>query len=381
MNEEIIRMEHITKRFPLGGGRMLTAVDDITFSVRRGETFGIVGESGSGKSTLARILTRLEEPTAGRILFRGQDVTGLSGEALRQHRRSVQMVFQDPSTALDPKLRIQDILCEPLLNFGLIRSRDVPAKARELLRLVNLPEDFAGRYPHHMSGGQRQRVAIGRAIVRSPKVLLMDEPLSNLDAKLRNQMRAEIIKLRQRINTTFIYVTHDQTEAMTLGDRIVIMKDGFIQQIGTPQEVFDHPANLFVAGFIGTPQMNLFDAKLVKNSDGKYAVAIDGINVELAEDKQARLSAKNVPEQDVTLGVRPDHIMLCADGVKGTVDVSELMGSSVHLHISTHGHDVVVIVPTNGNASHFPMGSEVNMIFGGNVAHVFSKETEKNLEW
>ena len=223
-------------------------------------------------------------------------------------------------------------------------------------------------------------MAIGRAIVRDPAVFLMDEPLSNLDAKLRNQMRAEIIKLRQRINTTFIYVTHDQTEAMTLGDRIVIMKDGFIQQIGTPQEVFDHPANLFVAGFIGTPQMNLFDARLIKQN-GKYAVTIDGITVELAEDKQARLAANNVEEQDIVLGVRPDHIMLCADGVKGTVDVSELMGSSVHLHISTHDHDVVVIVPTNGNAAHFPMGSEVNMIFGGNVAHVFSKETEKNLEW
>ena len=209
----------------------------------------------------------------------------------------------------------------------------------------------------------------------------MDEPLSNLDAKLRNQMRAEIIKLRQRINTTFIYVTHDQTEAMTLGDRIVIMKDGFIQQIGTPQEVFDPPANLFVAGFIGTPQMNLFDARLVKNGDGKYAVSIDGLNVVLSDEKQARLHAKDVPEQDIVLGVRPDHIMLCADGVKGTVDVSELMGSSVHLHISTHGHDVVVIVPTNGNAAHFPMGSEVNLIFGGNVAHVFSKETEQNLEW
>ena len=202
-----------------------------------------------------------------------------------------------------------------------------------------------------------------------------------LDLKLRKGMQIELKRMQQKLGITFIYVTHDQTEAMTLGDRIVIMKDGFIQQIGTPQEVFDHPANLFVAGFIGTPQMNFFDAKLVKNSDGKYAVAIDGINVELAEDKQARLSAKNVPEQAVTLGVRPDHIMLCADGVKGTVDVSELMGSSVHLHISTHGHDVVVIVPTNGNAAHFPMGSEVNMIFGGNVAHVFSKETEKNLEW
>ena len=193
-------------------------------------------------------------------------------------------------------------------------------------------------------------------------------------------MRAEIIKLRQRINTTFIYVTHDQTEAMTLGDRIVIMRDGFIQQIGTPQEVFDHPANLFVAGFIGTPQMNLFDGKLIKQ-DGKYAVTVDNITVVLSDDKQARLSDKNVPEQDIILGVRPDHIMLCADGIKGKVDVSELMGSSVHLHVSAEGKDVVVIVPTNGNAAHFPMGSEVNMIFGGNVAHVFSKETERNLEW
>ena len=208
----------------------------------------------------------------------------------------------------------------------------------------------------------------------------MDEPLSNLDAKLRNQMRAEIIKLRQRINTTFIYVTHDQTEAMTLGDRIVIMRDGFIQQIGTPQEVFDHPANLFVAGFIGTPQMNLFDGKLIKQ-DGKYAVTVENITVVLSDDKQKRLSDKNVPEQDIILGVRPDHIMLCADGIKGKVDVSELMGSSVHLHVSAEGKDVVVIVPTNGNAAHFPMGSEVNMIFGGNVAHVFSKETEQNLEW
>ena len=175
-------------------------------------------------------------------------------------------------------------------------------------------------------------------------------------------------------------MTHDQTEAMTLGDRIVIMKDGFIQQIGTPQEVFDHPANLFVAGFIGTPQMNLFDAKLVKNGE-KYAVAIGGVTVELSDEKQARLQANNVEPQDVTLGVRPDHLMLCADGVKGTVDVSELMGSSVHLHITAEGKDVIVIVPTNGAAANFPMGSEVNLIFGGNVAHVFSKETGKNLEW
>src|SRR5699024_1567013 len=171
------------------------------------------------------------------------------------------------------------------------------------------------------------------------------EPLSNLDAKLRNQMRAEIIKLRERINTTFIYVTHDQTEAMTLGDRIVIMKDGFIQQIGTPQEVFNHPYNLFVATFIGTPQMNMFEnAKLVK-VNGKYAVKLDCLTVELSEEKQAALAKNNVAEQDVVLGVRPEHIEL-GTGIEGKVDVSEMMGSSVHLHVTSMGRDVVMVVST-----------------------------------
>ena len=263
------------------------------------------------------------------------------------------------------------------VGLGVLMNKDNTVRqAAEILDITQ----YLDRKPKALSGGQRQRVAIGRAIVRDPAVFLMDEPLSNLDAKLRNQMRAELIKLRERIDTTFIYVTHDQTEAMTLGDRIVIMKDGFIQQIGTPQEVFDHPANLFVAGFIGTPQMNLFDAHLARK-DGKYTVTVGSVTVELSEEKQQRLAAKDVAEQDVVLGVRPDHIMLCADGVKGKVDVSEMMGSSVHLHVTAEGKDVIVIVPTNGAAAHFPAGSEVNMIFGGNVAHVFSKETEKNLEW
>jgi multiple sugar transport system ATP-binding protein len=256
---------------------------------------------------------------------------------------------------------------------------EVYKRVTEAAEVLGITE-YLTRKPRALSGGQRQRVAIGRAMVRDSKVFLMDEPLSNLDAKLRNQMRAELIKLRERINTTFIYVTHDQTEAMTLGDRIVIMRDGFIQQIGTPQEVFDHPANLFVAGFIGMPRMNQFDAKLVKK-DGKYAVEVGGICVELAEDKQARLAAKEVPEQDVILGVRPEHIVLCADGIKGKVDVSEMMGSSVHLHVSAAGKDVIVIVPTAGGSSNFAMGSEVNLTFGGNVVHLFSKETEQNLEW
>ena len=211
----------------------------------------------------------------------------------------------------------------------------------------------------------------------------MDEPLSNLDAKLRNQMRAELIKMRERINTTFIYVTHDQTEAMTLGDRIVIMKDGFIQQIGTPQQVFNHPYNLFVAGFIGSPQMNFFDAKLLKQN-GKYAVDLAGYVVELSEDKQAALAANNVEEQEITLGVRPEHISLVEGGVAGKIDVHELMGSSVHLHVNTLGKDVIVIVSTmnmtGAEVSALSAGVAVQLGFGGNVCHVFNKETGINLE-
>ena len=348
------------------------AVDNFNLHIQDKEFIVLVGPSGCGKSTTLRMVAGLEEISGGELYIGGQLMNDVAPKD-----RDISMVFQN--YALYPHMTVRENIAFPL-KLRKMDKAEIDQRVEQAAEILDITE-YLDRKPKALSGGQRQRVAIGRAIVRDPAVFLMDEPLSNLDAKLRNQMRAEIIKLRQRINTTFIYVTHDQTEAMTLGDRIVIMKDGFIQQIGTPQEVFDHPANLFVAGFIGTPQMNFFDAKLVKNGDGKYAVSIDGINVELAEDKQARLSAKNIPEQDVTLGVRPDHVMLCADGVKGTVDVSELMGSSVHLHISTHDHDVVVIVPTNGNAAHFPMGSEVNLIFGGNVAHVFSKETEKNLEW
>jgi multiple sugar transport system ATP-binding protein len=215
--------------------------------------------------------------------------------------------------------------------------------------------------------------------------MLMDEPLSNLDAKLRNQMRAEIIKLRKNIDTTFIYVTHDQTEAMTLGDRIVIMKDGFIQQIGTPQEVFNHPYNLFVATFIGTPQMNLFEnAELVKEN-GRYFVEIDGFRTELSEEKQRNLTQRNVSPQPVTLGVRPEHTHLSdREGLDAVVDVSEMMGSSVHLHVSVLGQDVVLIVSTL-NMNHAELdalqsGSHIRFSFTGDICHLFSKETGINLE-
>jgi multiple sugar transport system ATP-binding protein len=200
-------------------------------------------------------------------------------------------------------------------------------------------------------------------------------------------MRAEIIKLRQRIDTTFIYVTHDQTEAMTLGDRIVIMRDGVVQQVGTPQELFDHPANLFVAGFIGVPQMNFFDAKLTKDGD-TYKVKVGDATFVPSEAKQKRLAAKGVTPQDVTLGIRPEHVTLTDDApelVTGTVDVSEMMGSSIHLHLNTLGKDVIVIVQTQDlkeeKRGGFKLGEKVSFTFGGDVIHLFSKADEKNLEF
>ena len=349
----------------------VVAVQQFNLDIADKEFIVLVGPSGCGKSTTLRMIAGLEDITEGELWIGDKLMNDVEPKD-----RDIAMVFQN--YALYPHMTVYDNMAFSL-KLKKTPKEEIDKKVREAAAILDITQ-YLDRKPKALSGGQRQRVAIGRAIVRDPQVMLMDEPLSNLDAKLRNEMRAEIIKLRQRINTTFVYVTHDQTEAMTLGDRIVIMRDGFVQQIGTPQEVFDHPANLFVAGFIGMPQMNMFDAKLGKK-DGKYAVELGGQTVVLSEEKQARLAANNVQEQEVTLGVRPDHVMLCENGIKGRVDVSELMGSSLHLHITAEGKDVIIIVPTNGAAAHFPMGSEVNLIFGGNVAHVFSKETEKNLEW
>ena len=349
----------------------VVAVQEFNLEIADKEFVVLVGPSGCGKSTTLRMIAGLEEITAGELWIGDKLMNDVEPKD-----RDIAMVFQN--YALYPHMTVYENMAFSL-KLKKTPKDVIDRKVREAAEILDITE-YLDRKPKALSGGQRQRVAIGRAIVRDPSVFLMDEPLSNLDAKLRNQMRAEIIKLRQRIDTTFVYVTHDQTEAMTLGDRIVIMRDGFIQQIGTPQEVFDHPANLFVAGFIGTPQMNLFDARLTKNGD-KYAVEVGGISVELSEDKQTRLNAKNVAPQEVTLGVRPDHMMLCESGIKGTVDVSELMGPSIHLHVTAEGKDVIVIVPANGDTARFPMGSGVNLTFGGNVAHVFSRETEKNLEW
>lgn len=355
------------------------AVQDFNLEIADKEFIVMVGPSGCGKSTTLRMVAGLEEISGGDLLIDGKRMNDVAPKD-----RDIAMVFQ--SYALYPHMTVYENMAFPLKLRGVDKA-EIDRRVRDAAETLDITQ-YLDRKPKALSGGQRQRVAIGRAIVREPKVLLMDEPLSNLDAKLRNQMRAEIIKLRQKINTTFLYVTHDQTEAMTLGDRIVIMKDGVIQQIGTPQEVFEHPANLFVAGFIGMPQMNFFDAKLIKTAEGKYAVTMEDATVVLSDEKQANLTAKGVEPQDITLGVRPEHIALLGDGremLHGTVDVSEMMGSAIHLHINVMGKDAIIIVQTldiQGKVNtDFAMGSDIAFTFGGNVAHVFSKENSKNLEF
>ena len=353
----------------------VVAVQEFSLDIKDKEFIVLVGPSGCGKSTTLRMIAGLEEISEGELYIGDRLVNDVAPKD-----RDIAMVFQN--YALYPHMTVYENMAFAL-KLRHAPKDEIDKKVKEAAEILDITQ-YLGRKPKALSGGQRQRVAIGRAIVRDPQVMLMDEPLSNLDAKLRNQMRAEIIKLRERINTTFIYVTHDQTEAMTLGDRIVIMKDGFIQQIGTPQEVFNHPYNLFVATFIGTPQMNMFEnAKLIK-VDGKYAVQLDNQTVVLSDEKQAKLAANNVAEQDVVLGVRPEHIELTAGGIEGKVDVSEMMGSTVHLHVTSMGRDVVLVVSTmnmiGAEVAALSSGSTVHFSFPGHVCHVFSKETGINLE-
>ena len=352
----------------------VVAVQQFNLDVADKEFIVLVGPSGCGKSTTLRMIAGLEEISEGELWIGDRLVNDVAPKD-----RDIAMVFQN--YALYPHMTVYDNIAFALKLRNTPKD-EIDRKVKEAAEILDITQ-YLGRKPKALSGGQRQRVAIGRAIVRDPAVMLMDEPLSNLDAKLRNQMRAEIIKLRERINTTFIYVTHDQTEAMTLGDRIVIMKDGFIQQIGTPQEVFNHPYNLFVAGFIGAPQMNFFDAKLIK-VDGKYAVQLENVTVVLSDEKQEKLAKNEVAEQEIILGVRPEHLELAQEGLVAKIDVAEMMGSSVHLHVTAMGRDVVLVISTmnmtGAEVKALSTGAAVHFDFPGHVCHVFNKETGINLE-
>ena len=356
----------------------VTAVSDFNLEIADKEFIVLVGPSGCGKSTTLRMVAGLEEISKGELYIDGKLVNDVEPKD-----RDIAMVFQ--SYALYPHMTVRENMEFPL-KLKKVPKEEIQQRVDQAAEILGITQ-YLDRKPKALSGGQRQRVAIGRAIVREPKVLLMDEPLSNLDAKLRNQMRAEIIKLRQRINTTFVYVTHDQTEAMTLGDRIVIMKDGFVQQIGTPQEVFEKPINIFVAGFIGTPQMNFFNARLEKKG-GDYSVEYAGASFPLDGEMSAKLAGKGQQSADVILGVRPEHIAVqkdpSASAIEASIEVSELMGSELYLHATVEGgQEVVIRTPTVELPAEYPggvpYGTKLRFTFSPSLIHLFDPESEKSL--
>ena len=349
----------------------VVAVQEFNLDIADREFIVLVGPSGCGKSTTLRMVAGLEEISAGELYIDGKLMNDVAPKD-----RDIAMVFQN--YALYPHMTVYENMAFSL-KLKKVPKDEIDRKVREAAEILDITQ-YLDRKPKALSGGQRQRVAIGRAIVRDPKVFLMDEPLSNLDAKLRNQMRAEIIKLREKIDTTFLYVTHDQVEAMTLGDRIVIMRDGFIQQIGTPQEVFNHPANLFVAGFIGTPQMNFFeDCQLTKSGDA-YSVTVMGHTLPLTAEQNAKLATAGAESRTVTVGVRPVHVTVGSEGIDAQIDVSELMGSELHLHMTAGGKDVVAVVQTaNLDANAYARHTAVRFSFEPRLIHLFDPETEKNL--
>lgn len=388
--------------------KSVVAVQDFNLEVADKEFVVFVGPSGCGKSTTLRMLAGLEEITDGTIEIDGEVVNDLQPKD-----RNIAMVFQN--YALYPHLTVFENMAfslrikkqavekvatdkdgNPKLDKNgnpVIVTTYVKMPEEEIYRRVTEAAEVLGitelltRKPRALSGGQRQRVAIGRAMVRDSKVFLMDEPLSNLDAKLRNQMRAEIILLRKKINTTFIYVTHDQTEAMTLGDRIVVMKDGFIKQVGTPVEVFDHPANLFVAEFIGAPKMNTFAARLV-HENGRYFVKAFDSKIEVTGAKGQELKDFRIEDRDIILGVRPEHISLRDNAASDTIEcrvlVNEMMGSELHLHVVTKDEkELIVRVPTINLTAYqrenLRYGSIINISFEGRVMHFFDVNTQENL--
>ena len=356
----------------------VVAVHDFNLDIKDKEFVVFVGPSGCGKSTTLRMVAGLEEISGGTVEIDGEVVNDLQPKD-----RNIAMVFQN--YALYPHMSVYDNIAFSLrlqkMPEDVIYSK--VTNAAEILGIT----DYLMRKPRALSGGQRQRVAIGRAMVRDSKVFLMDEPLSNLDAKLRNQMRAEIILLRQKLNTTFIYVTHDQTEAMTLGDRIVIMKDGYIQQVGTPAEVFEKPTNLFVAEFIGAPKMNIVPTELVREGD-RYFVTPCGAKIEVTGEKGELLNEKRVRGGKILLGVRPEHMKLTfesgAHTMSARLEVNEMMGSELHLHVYTEdGTRWIVRVPTidltEAQRASLVNGAQVYITFEGKVMHFFDPETEKNL--
>lgn len=359
-------LENISKTYDDGS----VAVSNFNLHVKDQEFIVLVGPSGCGKSTTLRMIAGLEEISNGEFRIEGKVMNDVPPK-----ERDIAMVFQN--YALYPHMSVYDNMA-----FGLKLRKfskvEIDKRVQNAANILGL-EPYLQRKPKALSGGQRQRVALGRAIVRDASLFLMDEPLSNLDAKLRVQMRAEIAKLHHRLKTTTIYVTHDQTEAMTMASRLVVMKDGFIQQIGSPKEVYENPENIFVGGFIGSPAMNFFEGQIV---DGYFK--IENVSMKIPQEKWALLNSQGLNGKDIILGIRPEHItedskvidQLPESIVNTTVEVSELTGAELMVYSSLEGQQFVARLNSD---VHLQLGQKVTLAFDLSRSHFFDKETENRI--
>ncbi len=368
-----LSLRGIYKKYPGG----VVAVSDFNLEIADKEFIILVGPSGCGKSTTLRMIAGLEEISEGDLYIGDKRVNDVVPKD-----RDIAMVFQN--YALYPHMTVFENMA-----FGLKLRKtpkdEIKRRVEEAARILDITY-LLDRKPKALSGGQRQRVALGRAIVREPQVFLLDEPLSNLDAKLRAQMRTEITKLHQRLGTTFIYVTHDQVEAMTMGTRIVVMKDGFIQQVDTPQNLYEKPCNLFVAGFMGSPQMNFIDA-VVEEKGGKYSLKIGGEGKKYAiavPDGKVNDGLKAKVGKEVIMGIRPEDLhddemslsTFSASTIECDVEVTELMGHETYLYLSLEGEPIVARVNSRSTAK---VGDNIKVAIDTNKMHIFDKETEQTI--
>ena len=352
--------------------RDVIAVKDFSMEIEDKEFVVLLGPSGCGKSTTLRMIAGLEEIDGGELYIDDVLVNDMESKD-----RDVAMVFQN--YALYPHMSVFDNMAFAIRK-RIPDKKEVERKVREAAEILGITE-YLNRKPRELSGGQRQRVAIGRAIVRNPKVMLMDEPLSNLDAKLRNQMRSELLKLRKRIDATFVYVTHDQTEAMTLGDRVVVMKDGEVMQIGKPDEIYSNPASVFVATFIGNPQMNIFPISAYRKGEG-YSINLFGKELALGMEYSSVLSKRKESFIPLKLGIRPEYITLDKENglFSGEVSIAEHTGNSVIVHMNVNGNEVVALEEERKREDvDYAPDSILNFSFSLSDVYLFDAESGRNI--
>ena len=363
-----ITLKNIEKTYPGD----VKVIEGLNLEIKDKEFVILVGPSGCGKSTTLRMIAGLEEVTGGDLMIGERRVNDVAPKD-----RDIAMVFQN--YALYPHMTVYKNMAFAL-KLRKMDKKLIDEKVHEAARILDI-EHLLNRKPKALSGGQRQRVALGRAMVRDPSVFLLDEPLSNLDAKLRTQMRTEITKLHKRLDTTFVYVTHDQTEAMTMGDRIVVMKEGVIQQADTPQNLYDYPCNMFVAGFIGSPQMNFMDA-VVNQRGSAYTLTVGNYELPIHQGKAENGVLDKYIGKTVVLGIRPEDLHTepafldaAADSViEMRVDIAELMGAEIYLHGEAAGVQLTVRAPSRVQAR---ADDTIRLAVDGNKMHLFDKETEQ----